>query len=388
MSTNFHRNFPWGKSAWIWELHSCLGVNIPAIIQRCKDTGISSLIIKTGDGEKLFPDGNSQLTAEMVNQFHAAGIKVYSWSYCYGKNPVREAELVLYAIEQLHVDGHVIDAESEYEKLPNPAQAATTMMQTIRSKYPDFFVAHAPYPIIDYHQRFPYLEFGKYCDAVMPQSYFNQWRCTPQEAIIRTYQQFSKWEKVWKDGGYADSIKPIIPICSAYDDYVVNPPYTLKPSDLAEFITASSGYKAVSFWSFQHILRPDCWDAIKNNDVMHPTSEDLGSSASQNQTQPSNSAEAVQSPTTGGNIQNEQSSGSTQTPPSNQTTGADSGLPKSDTTTEKVLVEKVAIPNGATVVVKPDESAPHGVSVEVKHKVLLDFIIELFQWFFKRGGGK
>src|SRR5687768_175533 len=161
-----HKDMPFGKGLWIWKIEQCLGGDIDAIIQKCKDYDISYLLIKNGDGEKVW----TQLTVDIVTQFHNAGIKVYSWSYNYGLNPLAEATVAIKCLD-LGVDGHVFDAESEYEHLVNNAHAAETMLQMVRSRYPDKFLAHAPYPIIDLHKDFPYLTFGKYCDAVMPQVY-------------------------------------------------------------------------------------------------------------------------------------------------------------------------------------------------------------------------
>jgi hypothetical protein len=140
----YHKDQPWNKGLWIWKVNECLDGNIDTIIKKCKDYDISYRLIKNGDGEKLW----TQLTAEIVKSIQDAGIKVYSWTYNYGLNPLAEADVAIKCLD-LGVDGHVFDAESEYEHLANNAQVAEAMLQTVRSAHPTKFLAYAPYPIID-----------------------------------------------------------------------------------------------------------------------------------------------------------------------------------------------------------------------------------------------
>ena len=181
----YHKDMPFLKGLWIWDVRQCLGGDIDAVVRKCKDYDISYVIYKGGDGEFTYPtpkDGVSrppQLTTDVVTRFHSAGIKIYSWTYNYGLNPLAEAAVAIKCLD-LGVDGHVFDAKSEYEHLVNNANAAETMLQMVRSRHPDAFLAYSTYPIIDYHKDFPYLTFGKYCDAVMPQVYYGDWKRTPQ----------------------------------------------------------------------------------------------------------------------------------------------------------------------------------------------------------------
>lgn len=270
----FHKDMPYGKGLWVWRISECLDGNIDTIIKKCKDFDISYLIIKGGDGEKLW----DQLTPDIVARIQSAGIKVYSWSYNYGLNPLAEAYVAIKCLD-MGVDGHVFDAESEYEHLVNNAHAAEVMLQAVRAKHSDKFLAHAPFPIIDFHKGFPYLTFGKYCDAVMPQVYYGNWTDTkiqqsPTKGILWMYDNFVRWHQSWIDSGHEESVKPIIPIGQAYDNPQTK--YVLKPADINAFINTVKGYKSVNFWSFQHILRNDCWEALRDAKVDPPSDADLG----------------------------------------------------------------------------------------------------------------
>lgn len=258
----FHPKFPFGKGLWIWMLSSCMGGDLNKTIQQCKDFDISYVIVKCGDGENTW----DQFTQEMVDAFHAAGIKIYSWSYVYGNDPLREAAIAMWALD-MGVDGHVFDAESEYE---GKSTQATEMLQAVRNHSASAFLAYAPFPIIDVHQSYPYLEFGKYCDAVMPQIYWGDFQMTPLDAMNWMYDNFSRWEKTWQDEGRGESVKPIIPLGQAYDNPEVTPAYKSTPEDITEFIAASRGYMSVNFWSFQHILGDPIWEALRDNNVKPP----------------------------------------------------------------------------------------------------------------------
>ncbi len=271
-----HKDQPWNKGIWVWNLDRCMGGNIDAIIGKCKDFDISYLLIKGGDGEKTFP----QLTREVVVSLQNSGIKVYSWTYNYGLNPLAEADVAIKCLD-LGVDGHVFDAESEYEHLANNTQVAEAMLQTVRTAHPTKFLAYSTNAIIDLHRDFPYLTFGKYCDAVMPQVYWGKWinekvQQSPSKAFLWVYDNFIRWHQNWIDSGHSESVKPIIPTGQVFDDHEEKTRYVAKPADIHAFINTVKGYKSANFWSFQHLLRPDCWEALRDAKLDPPTDADMG----------------------------------------------------------------------------------------------------------------
>lgn len=255
----FHPKFPFGKGVWIWNLPDCMGGDLNKITAQCLEYGISYVIVKCGDGINTW----DQFTQDVVDAFHNAGIKIYSWSYVYGDDPLREAAIAMWALD-MGVDGHVFDAEGEYEGKPDQA---TSMLQAVRNHSASAFLAYAPFPIIDLHTSYPYIEFGKFCNAVMPQIYWGDFQKTPLDAVNWMYDNFSRWQETWQQEGYGDSVQPIIPLGQAYDNLSVTPPYTSNASDIVEFISVVRGYMSVNFWSFQHILGEPIWEAIRDNNV-------------------------------------------------------------------------------------------------------------------------
>ena len=417
--SNFHPNFPFGKGMWVHDIGSVAPLKKDSsgelaalskfddqgnllykatfddIIKKLTDNDFSYVLIKIGDGNALYPGGQSQLTRDMVDACHAAGLKVYSWSYVYGADPSREGDLVLYAVEQLGVDGHVFDAEIEYERLPNPSAAAETMLQVVRTKYPDFFLAHAPFPIIDYHTAFPYATFGKYCDAVMPQVYWNDIGVSVSDMIAEMFQQWSKWQDNWTASGHGDSVKPIVPLGMSYDITDRTPALIMTPEELTEFITGVAGYMSVCFWVMEYTIRDDLWNALKSTPVKAPPADPSTQQTNQNTQQTQSSTTQPQVP-----AQPQQPAQpanppapaqQTQTVPTSTPTSTPSTPtpPATPATTQSVTPQKPAVAQStpftppAVINVKKDNTSPSGVSMQVRDfKPHIDYLIEFFQYLF------
>jgi hypothetical protein len=253
-----------GKGMWIWYIWE-LG-SVSSIISELQSAGVSWVTIKCGDSNSYYPDHGSMLSwlttngysgfGEVVTEFHNAGIKVFGWQYVYsyarwtGTGYSTEAAVSNEILDIPGIDGFIIDAEAEYEGT-DKGPIAESYMLAIRSQHPSSFIAYAPFPIIDYHTWFPYLEFGKYCDAVMPQAYWQDIGVTPTEMVDWMNEQWDKWHAIWQSGGHGDSVKPLIPIGQG------NTP----GSEVTEFCGAVlSRYGGVSLWRYG-IMTSGAWTA-------------------------------------------------------------------------------------------------------------------------------
>ena len=128
------------------------GGNVSSIIATARSQGISTLIIKAGDGTWSW----SQFTPALVSILHANGLKVCAWQYVYGDHPIYEAEVAAGAA-RAGADCLLIDAESEYEgKYVQAQQYVTKLRQLVGSSFP---VGLASFPYVDYHPGFPYSVF-------------------------------------------------------------------------------------------------------------------------------------------------------------------------------------------------------------------------------------
>ncbi len=257
-----------GKGDWIWQVPTCISAlglgSVQGLIDFEKSRGMRWITVKCGDGGSVW----SQFNSDLVTRAHGAGLKIFGWAYAYGNNVQGEINVALNALG-LGADGFIIDAETEYEALANNNVAASNYCSAIKASYPTRFLAHAPYPIISLHSGFPYVMFGKFCDAVMPQAYWADIGGT-NYAVTMVARMNSEW-RAWQNGltgANTNAIKPIIPIGQGYNS--VNG--TVTGLQISNFLNAlktnttvvtPGGYKGVSFWSCQH-HSPDMWNAIES----------------------------------------------------------------------------------------------------------------------------
>lgn len=141
-----------GNGMWIWELWNTERGNLGAIIAKAKAHNVSTLFIKSGDGDHNW----SQFTPELVSQLHAGGLQVCAWPYVYGKQPAAEAAQTIRAIK-MGADCLAIDAETEYQgRYRQALQYITAVRKAVGASYP---ISLAGFPYVDYHPNFPYSVF-------------------------------------------------------------------------------------------------------------------------------------------------------------------------------------------------------------------------------------
>ena len=220
-----------GKGMWIWKIWE-LSDSVSQIISRLQSTGVEWVTVKCGDSDSyyltpgklmynwLISNGYSDFS-QVVSQFHSAGIRVLGWHYVYsydqwGVPGVTEADVSNQILDIGGIDGLIIDAETQYEA-PDKGPIAEQYMLEIRAEHPNNFIAYSTFARIDSHLWFPYIEFGRYCDAAMPQCYWGERPTTPTNEINIMCSQWNYWYTVWQSGGHGDSVKPVIPTGQGYD---------------------------------------------------------------------------------------------------------------------------------------------------------------------------
>jgi Putative peptidoglycan binding domain len=141
-----------GRGMWIWYVSRSSGGTLSSIVATARKYGVSTLMIKSGDGPTMW----SQFNPSLVSSLHASGLRVCAWQYVYGNHPLLEAQVAAQAVHD-GADCLIIDAESEYEGKYVAAQSyITRLRQLVGQSYP---VALAGFPYIDYHPGFPYSVF-------------------------------------------------------------------------------------------------------------------------------------------------------------------------------------------------------------------------------------
>ena len=230
-----------GRGMWIWELGSSNGGNLPSIIATARRYGVTTLMIKSGDGSGTW----SQFNPTLVSTLHANGLRVCGWQYVYGAHPVAEAQVGAAAVRD-GADCLLIDAESEYETRANNYVQAQTYITTLRKLIGATFpLALAGLPYVDYHPGFPYSVFlgpgGAQYNA--PQIYWFEIGTSVDAAYAHTYLYNRLYQR------------PIFPLGQVYN----NPP----PSQIVRFRQLSKAYGAtgVSWWDWQEASLP-AWRAV------------------------------------------------------------------------------------------------------------------------------
>jgi hypothetical protein len=188
-SGSAHQSTPSGanpfakRGMWIWELARSDGGNLSSVVADAHRYGITTLFIKSGDGNSTW----SQFNPQLVAMLHANGLRVCAWQYVYGNHPISEAYVGAAAVK----DGAnclVIDAESEYEGKYVAAQSyITRLRKLIGAHYP---VSLAGFPYVDFHPGFPYSVFlgpgGAQYNT--PQMYWADIGTTVDAVYSHTYQ--------------------------------------------------------------------------------------------------------------------------------------------------------------------------------------------------------
>lgn len=252
---------PSGAGLWLsFNGPATTGVAPAAIMERAQAYGVAWLAVKAGSGSestRWLAHG-----AEFIACARRAGIGLYTWHYSYPGSWPSEADMIARLISQ-GVDGHVIDAELEWEWVPGAQgfspidrrPAAAAFMAAVRARVPDAFIAHAPIWRPQSHPTFPYVEFNERCDAVMPQMY---WTAANQSAMSFCARADDVW-RTWA-AEHTTAVRPIMPIGITYgagdgwDDY----PYRLTAEDVTAFINR---YPTCSLFSWD-AANARAWSAL------------------------------------------------------------------------------------------------------------------------------
>jgi hypothetical protein len=223
---------------WIWYVSRSSGGSPATIGSVAREYGLSTVLIKSGDGSGYW----SQFNRSLVSTLHASGLRVCAWQYVYGVRPIVEAEVGA-AATRAGADCLVIDAESEYEgRYVQAQQYLKRLRQLVGPGYP---VALAGFPYVDYHPAFPYSVFlgpgGAQYDV--PQMYWRDIGASVDQVYGHTYSYNLPYGR------------PIDPL----GEVAGNPP----PGQVVRFRQLSRSYGAagVSWWDWQECSARD-WSAL------------------------------------------------------------------------------------------------------------------------------
>lgn len=261
MDATTETKLPRGRGMYVWNLAHCESGSIPAIIDRCRKCGITWLAIKAGDHGVPW----SQFTPDLVQQLHAAGLKVFGWSYDLPGHAEAQAAVV-HRVKLCGADGFVSDSEIEWDHAEHPDSEAYQYGRALGDAAPGFTVFDAPWPGIHGHQAFPFSAFGAFVAARCPQVYWIE-RSGSVESVLAAYA--ADWDVYEAKPGHPKH--PHYPSGSLYhkrdpESHVIV--RRCAPGDVAAFEAAAQmrGCPGVLHWEWSQVP-PDVWAAFESGEI-------------------------------------------------------------------------------------------------------------------------
>lgn len=242
-----------GKGFFIWKIPSCEGGNPEAIAHTAHLAGLSHVLIKVADGAwpmNIDRRTTTDLVPPLVAALRNKGIQPWGWHYVYGNDPLGEANIAIRRIQQLGLEGYVINAEVEF-KQPGKDNAAQRLMGRLREILPSLPMALSSYRFPSYHPQLPWKAFLEHVDYNMPQVYWEKAH-NPGAQLRRCVREMQG----------LNPYRPVIPTGPAYRVGAWAP----TGQDTLEFLNAAKtfGLSAVNFFSWDDCRRrlPEVWDVI------------------------------------------------------------------------------------------------------------------------------
>lgn len=242
-----------GKGYFIWILRACDSANADVIAREAAKAGLSHVMIKVAEADRIYnfdTRTNRDLVAPVVEALQKRGIQAWGWQYIYGEKPILEARKAVQRVNELGLDGFVVNAEGEF-KASGMGQIATTYMRELRGSLPNLPIALSTFRFPRSHSSFPYSEFLEYCDINMPQVYWLGAHNAGEQLgfSYKQYRDISPWREFVPTGMACEVVGYPTPTVTEVLDFL----QTAKKMNL----------KGANFWSWQHARElPDLWNAI------------------------------------------------------------------------------------------------------------------------------
>ncbi len=259
---------PSGLGIWV-AFQSMLKGGYEALIDEAEELGIGWIAPRAGQRGR--GDLPKALHERLARRAADKGIGWFPWLYNCPDAVAKEVEVYGQLVAE-GATGILLDAEDPYvaSRCPNNKAIAKQLGQALREKMPDVFMAHCPYSYVYYHQDFPYVELGEFCDAVMDQLYWTEFnRSGPVPHMVATDAQWARFK-----GEHPESAKLRCPIGVTYGNglpgVAQQPPGEFKVEDMLAFLARyddddSNGGQALPFWSLYsyEVARPGVKEALR-----------------------------------------------------------------------------------------------------------------------------
>ncbi len=249
-----------GKGFFIWKIKNCESGDLQRIAAETQKAGFSHVLIKVANGIYTYNyDWNLMfdLVPPVAQALKDLGVQVWGWHYVYGDDPINEARIAINRVQDLDLDGYVIDAETEYKE-SGKSTAARQYMTELRSGLgKNFPIALSSYRFPSLHP-IPWSAFLEKCDYTMPQVYWMEAH-NPGAQLERTYREYES----------LDYHPPMIPVGAAFTEYG----WTPTTNEILEFLDTARALNltAANFWEWyncREVLTPahEIWNLIASYD--------------------------------------------------------------------------------------------------------------------------
>jgi len=236
---------------WIAFIGNAEGGDPDRIVARCLSAGIKWLAVKSGDSDRN--KAWSLAAQRLVKKAHDAGLKIYTWNYSV-PGTWRRQILQIESVFADGVDGHIVDAELEWETGGDHHADAQAFVDALKIHFPDKWLAHAPFAWCSYHPSWPYAQFAK-LNAVCPQAYWTEH--DDHGALATCAQVDAEWAKMQGQ----PSFQPIGVTYGAGTGWG-KPPGAFHGSDLLQFLAHYQKCDALSLYSMEAAM-PECWSTLE-----------------------------------------------------------------------------------------------------------------------------
>jgi len=243
-----------GKGIWIWKVFNCENGDPDAIVARATAARFTHVLIKICDGDDDYNVVQGRdYAAELIPKLRNAGIAAWGWNYVWGDPPPRDAGKPRYweleargnvkrinQLRPLGLQGFVIDAEKEYETIPDRLNKAAGYMKILRDNLPDVPLALASWKYPAVHGGFAWAPFRARIDLDLPQVYWIGAH-NPAAQLEKSVQQFSA----------KPPPLPYVAAGSAFFEHNWRP----TPQDITDFLAkcVALGLPAANLWTWDHL---------------------------------------------------------------------------------------------------------------------------------------
>jgi hypothetical protein len=257
-----------GKSIFVWENEAILNNQPNLIAQKLANAGFETVYLHITDGLYIpwvgYPavrNGRpNRVNIDLVSALKARGLHVYGWGAVYNADLVRQAQLAAQRCAELGLDGHIFDAEGDFEE---PAQGANSRAVRLIMEFKKISTLpvawcwwshyQPPSGSGTWHPKDILRAVMEIADAGIIMAYWS-WGDAEKDVLRYLNTSLDQWE-VYTKG------KPIIAAGRAY----VGDGGTPTTASIAAFhnLAVARGCAGVSWWSLEHALKlPDIWAAL------------------------------------------------------------------------------------------------------------------------------